>query len=44
MPTQDRLILDYVLEHVEKTPDRIYLTQPVGGGQVVNYTWAEVVD
>jgi len=44
MATQDRLILDCVLEHAEKTPDRIYLTQPVGGGQVVDYSWAQVVD
>ena len=42
--SQPRLILDDVFEHAEKTPDRVYLTQPVGGGQVVNYTWAQVVD
>lgn len=44
MTQQSRLILDHVFEHAEKTPDRIYLTQPVGGGKVVDYTWAEVVD
>jgi long-subunit acyl-CoA synthetase (AMP-forming) len=40
----DKLILDYVLEHAEQTPDRIFLTQPIGNGQVVNYTWAQVMD
>jgi long-chain acyl-CoA synthetase len=38
------LMLDHVLAHVAQHPDRIYLTQPVGGGQVVNYTWAQVLD
>ncbi|MDP1647530.1 MAG: AMP-binding protein [Rubrivivax sp.] len=42
--SQTRLILDYVLEHAEQTPDRVYLTQPVGGGQVVDVTWAQVLD
>jgi long-subunit acyl-CoA synthetase (AMP-forming) len=42
--TSDRLILDYVLDHEANTPDRVYLTQPLGGGQVANYTWAQVLD
>ncbi len=42
--SQTRLILDYVLEHAEQTPDRVYLTQPVGSGQVVDITWAQVLD
>ena len=41
---QGRLILDYALEHAARQPGRIYLTQPVGGGRVVDYTWGEVVD
>jgi len=44
MAAQGKLILDYVLEHAEKSPARVYLTQPVGNGQVVDYTWAQVVD
>jgi long-chain acyl-CoA synthetase len=33
------------LYHWEKTaPDRIAFTQPVGAGQVVDYSWGEVVD
>ncbi|HJW50593.1 MAG TPA: AMP-binding protein [Burkholderiaceae bacterium] len=42
--TQNRLMLDYILEHEEKLRDRVYLTQPVGGNQVVDYTWGQVVD
>ena len=38
------LILDQVLDNAAQAPDRVYLTQPVGGGQVVDYTWAQVVD
>jgi len=41
---QTRLILDHVLEHAEQHPDRVYLTQPLGGGQVADYTWAQVLD
>ena len=41
---QGRLILDCALEHAARQPDRIYLTQPVGGGRVVDYTWGRVVD
>ncbi|MEZ5652476.1 MAG: AMP-binding protein [Burkholderiaceae bacterium] len=44
MAEAQKLILDYVLEHAEKQPDRVYLTQPVGGGKVVDYTWAQVLD
>jgi long-chain acyl-CoA synthetase len=38
------LILDQVLDNAAKAPDRVYLTQPVAGGQVVDYTWAQVID
>ncbi|UCH48413.1 MAG: AMP-binding protein [Betaproteobacteria bacterium] len=39
-----KLILDYIYEHAEAHPQRILLTQPVGSGKVVDYTWSEVVD
>ncbi len=33
------------LYHWEKTsPDRVLFTQPLGGGQVVTYTWRQVMD
>lgn len=41
---QPRLILDHVLDHAEQHPDRVYLTQPLGGGRVADTTWAQVVD
>ncbi|MBL8326645.1 MAG: AMP-binding protein [Rubrivivax sp.] len=39
----DRLILDHVLDHEAARSGHVYLTQPVGGGQVVDYTWGQVV-
>lgn len=41
---ENRLMLDYVLEHEEKLRDRVYMTQPIGNGEVVDYTWGQVVD
>jgi long-chain acyl-CoA synthetase len=42
--TAARLILDHVYDHEAAQPDRVFLTQPVGGGQVVDYTWAQTLD
>ena len=39
-----KLILDYVFDHEAKLADRVYLTQPVGGGQAVDYTWKQTLD
>ena len=39
-----KLMLDYVFEHEASHPDTVYLTQPTGGGQVVDYTWLQVLD
>jgi long-chain acyl-CoA synthetase len=38
------LMLDHVLANAEKYADRVFLTQPVGDGQVVDYSWAQVLD
>jgi long-subunit acyl-CoA synthetase (AMP-forming) len=38
------LMLDHVYEHEARLADQVYLTQPVGGGEVVDYTWAEVME
>ena len=43
-PAARRLILDHVYDHEARTPERVYLTQPVGGGRVVDYTWAQTLD
>jgi long-subunit acyl-CoA synthetase (AMP-forming) len=40
----DPLILDRVLDHEASHPQRVFLTQPIGGGQVVDYTWGQVLD
>jgi len=42
--SQDKLILDYVFEHRDAQPRQVFLTQPVGGGRVIDYTWDDVVD
>ena len=44
MTTSPRLILDHALGHAARHPDRVYLTQPVGDGRVVDLTWGQVVD
>ena len=36
-------ILEYVYEHEQQRGDKVYLTQPLGNGQVADYTWSEVV-
>jgi long-subunit acyl-CoA synthetase (AMP-forming) len=41
---QPKLIVDYALEHATRQPDRVFLTQPVGGGKVVDLTWGETLD
>ena len=38
-----KLILDYVLEHQAAHPKQVFLTQPVGGGRVIDYTWDDVL-
>jgi long-subunit acyl-CoA synthetase (AMP-forming) len=40
----DRLILDHVYDHEAQRPDRVYLTQPLGGGAVQDFTWAQTLD
>ncbi len=39
-----KLILDYVYDHEAKLADRVYLTQPIGGGQVIDYTWRQTLE
>jgi long-chain acyl-CoA synthetase len=38
------LILDHVLDHEARQPDRIFLTQPLSQDRVADYTWAQVLD
>ena len=39
-----RLILDRIQDHEIQRADQVYLTQPVGQGQVRDYTWRETLD
>ena len=36
-------LLDAVQEHEKNLAQHVYLTQPLGGGQVKEYTWAQVM-
>ena len=38
------LMLDYIYDHEAAHPEAVYLTHPIGGGQVVDYTWAQTLD
>ena len=38
------LILDHVYNHETTVPDRAYLSQPVGAGKVIDYTWSHVLE
>lgn len=38
-----KTILDYFLDHAAATPDRVFLTQPMGGDEVKTFTFAQVV-
>ena len=40
----DTLALQRLFHWEKTTPDRVALTQPLGGGQVRDFTWREVVD
>lgn len=40
----DDLILQRFYANVQRRPDAVYLTQPLGGGEVRDYTFSEVLD
>jgi long-chain acyl-CoA synthetase len=40
----NKQILEHLYDHETAWRDRVYLTQPVGGGQVKDYTWGQVLD
>ena len=39
-----KLLLDYVYAHESALADHVYLTQPLGKGVVVDYTWRQMMD
>jgi long-chain acyl-CoA synthetase len=42
--SSNKLLLDYIYDHEVNRADQIYLTQPMGGGVVVDFTWAQMMD
>jgi long-chain acyl-CoA synthetase len=42
--SSSKLILDYVLDHAQSRPEHIWLTQPLGNGEIADFTWREVLD
>ena len=44
MTSPAKLILDYVYQHEKERAQQVYLTQPLGGGRVADYTWAQSLD
>ncbi|MBL8350148.1 MAG: AMP-binding protein [Burkholderiaceae bacterium] len=38
-----KLILDHVFDHETRRAGQVFLTQPVGNNQVVDYTWGQVL-
>jgi len=37
-------VLECIYQHEKNLADKIFLTQPVGGGKVLDYTWAQTLD
>lgn len=38
------MILDHVYEHEQQFANCVYLVQPIGNGQVAEFTWAQMMD
>jgi long-subunit acyl-CoA synthetase (AMP-forming) len=41
--TDKKLLLDYVFDHEAALGDAVFMTQPLGGDRVMDYTWAQTV-
>jgi long-chain acyl-CoA synthetase len=39
-----KLLLDHIYDHETALASHVFLTQPTGGAQVVDYTWGQVMD
>jgi long-subunit acyl-CoA synthetase (AMP-forming) len=40
----NKLLLDFIYEHEKNIPEHVFLTQPIGNGEVIDYTWAEMMN
>lgn len=38
------LVLERIYQHEKSHPHKVFLTQPVGNGKVVDYTWSQTLD
>jgi len=38
------LLLDYVYNHESARSNEVYLTQPIGNDQIIDYTWGQTLD
>ncbi|MEY4296098.1 MAG: hypothetical protein RLY82_1786, partial [Pseudomonadota bacterium] len=38
------LLLDYVYDHESARSNEVYLTQPIGNDQIIDYTWGQTLD
>ncbi len=41
---EGKLILDHIQDHATNKRDTVFLTQPLGEGKVVDYTWGQTLD
>ena len=41
---QEKLILDYVYAHENMHSDQVFMSQPVGAGEVKDYNWAQTMN
>ena len=39
-----KLIIDHIYDHEAARPDQVFLTQPIGAGEVRDYTWGQMMD
>ena len=44
MTTTSPLMLDLIYAHEKNHAQEVFLTQPLGKGQTVDYTWAQTLD
>ena len=43
-PTPQRLVLEDVYHWEQSAPDKLYMTQPLGGGKLETFTWKQAMD
>lgn len=41
---KSKLVLEYIFDHEAAQANKVFLTQPLGNGQVADYTWSQTLD